>query len=100
MENQIDYSALMQRHSRLALVPLIVGGAGLLLALLLPAYSILSFPVSLAGWIIGLLGRRHSRRVNIPEDKKNAIGRICGLVGALLSLLTTLMLILAVISAS
>ena len=99
LENQIDYSALMQRHSRMAFVPLIVGVAGLLLALW-PAFSIMAFPIALTGWIVGMLGRRYTRKVNIPEDKKNAIGRVCGFVGALLSLLTTLLLLLAVMTAA
>ncbi|MGN0784038.1 MAG: hypothetical protein ACI4MR_00080 [Candidatus Aphodomorpha sp.] len=99
LENQIDYNALMQRHSRLSLVPLILGVVGLLLSLW-PAVSIAGFPIALAGWIVGLFGRRYSRKSNIPEDKKNAIGRTCGLVGALISLFLTLLVLLAVMSGS
>ena len=99
LENQIDYNALMQRHSRLSLVPLILGVVGLLLSLW-PAVSIAGFPIALAGWIVGLFGRRYSRKSNIPEDKKNAIGRTCGLVGTLISLFLTLLVLLAVMSGS
>ena len=99
LENQIDYNALMQRHSRLSLVPLILGVVGLLLSLW-PAVSIAGFPIALAGWIVGLFGRRYYRKSNIPEDKKNAIGRTCGLVGTLISLFLTLLVLLAVMSGS
>ena len=44
--------------------------------------------------------RRYTQRINIPEDRKNAIGRWCGLVGLLLSLVTLVMLIIAAVGAN
>lgn len=44
--------------------------------------------------------RRHTLRVNIPEDRKNVAGRWCGLIGLLLSLVTFLLLLVATLGAT
>ena len=65
----VDYGQEMDRHSRQSIATLVLGIAGLVLAfwpLLAPAALV----VNAAALVLGLLLRRRTRRINIPEDRK------------------------------
>lgn len=95
----VDYSLEMDRHGRASIFTLVLGIAALVLAFI-PTLLPFSLLASAAALITGLLMRRYTQRINIPEDRKNAIGRWCGLVGLLLSLVTLVMLIIAAVGAN
>ena len=91
----VDYGQEMDRHSRQSIATLVRGIAGLVLAfwpLLAPAALV----VNAAALVLGLLLRRRTRRINIPEDRKNAAGRWCALLGLVFMLLTAVPLVISV----
>ena len=95
----VDYMREMERHGRAAVATLVLGIAALTFSLL-PFLLPLGVLTGAAALITGLLMRRHTLRVNIPEDRKNVAGRWCGLIGLLLSLVTFLLLLVATLGAT
>lgn len=95
----VDYMREMERHGRAAVATLVLGIAALTFSLL-PFLLPLGVLIGAAALITGLLMRRHTLRVNIPEDRKNVAGRWCGLIGLLLSLVTFLLLLVATLGAT
>lgn len=95
----VDCMREMERHGRAAVATLVLGIAALTFSLL-PFLLPLGVLTGAAALITGLLMRRHTLRVNIPEDRKNVAGRWCGLIGLLLSLVTFLLLLVATLGAT
>ena len=95
----VDYGQEMDRHSRQSIATLVLGIAGLTLALV-PMLAPAALVVNAAALILGLLLRRRTRRINIPEDRKNAAGRWCGLIGLAFVLLTAVLLVISALGAT
>lgn len=94
----VDFAQEMERHSRISILTMVLGIAGLTLAFV-PMLVLPALLVCAAALVTGLLLRRYTRRINIPEDKKNAAGRWCGLIGLLLCLLTVVLFVVALVGA-
>ena len=91
----VDYGQEMDRHSRQSIATLVLGIAGLTLALV-PMLAPAALVFNVVALVLGLLLRRRTRRINIPEDRKNAAGRWCGLIGLVFVLLTAVLLVISV----
>ena len=95
----VDYGQEMDRHSRQSIATLVLGIAGLVLAFW-PVLAPAALVVNAAALILGLLLRRRTRRINIPEDRKNVAGRWCALIGLVFVLMTAVLLVVSVLGAA
>lgn len=95
----IDFAHKMEKHSRISFFSMVLGILGVVLSLF-PTLALLALCTSAVALAAGLVFRRQTLRLNIPEDTKNAVGRWCGLIGLSLSVLTIVLTIIAMIGLS